>query len=100
MLACATRVYCLMQANLHPGTLSISANTTEALQIEVALSQRPLDNVTVSVSVPPAWDATPMAEVAPLQLVFTADTWDTPQSLLLQPRLVCDGDYYVKLAFQ
>lgn len=91
---------CVAQAILSPGKLYVTDNTTEPLNISVALSQQPSDVVIANVTTPAAWDGTPMAVVTPAQLQFTPVNWDQPQVLQLQPRLVCDGDYFVRVGFQ
>lgn len=78
----------------------VTEDTSDPLVINITLSQQPSDAVTISVTVPGAWDGTPMAEVYPSELVFTPDNWDQTQGLVLQPRPVCDGDYFVKLSLQ
>lgn len=91
---------CVLQARLSPGKLFISEATAGPLTINITLSQRPSDIVTVIVTVPGAWDGTPMAVVTPEQLQFTPGTWNQTRVLSLQPRPVCDGDYYVKMSLQ
>jgi hypothetical protein len=85
---------------LSPGKLFISEATEGPLAINITLSAQPSDVVTVTTAVPGAWDNTPMAVVAPSQLHFTPENWNQAQVLLLQPRPVCDGDYFVKLSLE
>jgi hypothetical protein len=56
--------------------------------------------VHVNISVPNAWNGAPIADVSPSKLVFQPDAWDVPQTFELQPKLACEGDYYVTLNFQ
>lgn len=93
-------VMCMLQAMLVPGRLVVIEGTSEALQVNVTLSQQPSEHVTISATVPGAWDGTPMAVVSPSALLFTPDNWSETQVLALQPRPVCDGDYFVSLSLQ
>jgi hypothetical protein len=100
---CAETTICLLlvaKAILTPGKLFVTANMTQPLEISVALSQQPSDVVIANVTTPAAWDGTPMAVVMPDQLQFTPDNWNQPRVLHLYPRLVCDGDYFVRVGFQ
>lgn len=90
----------VLQAKLSPGKLFIGEATAGSLDINITLSQQPSDIVTVTVTVPGAWDGTPMAVVTPSQLQFSPANWDQTQVLSLLPRPVCDGDYYVKMSLQ
>lgn len=90
----------VLQALLSPGKLLITEATAGPLAINITLTQQPSDTVTVLVTVPGAWDGTPMAVVTPSQLQFTPQNWRETQVLSLQPRPVCDGDYFVKMSMQ
>lgn len=80
---------------LSPGRLLVTSATTEPLTVNVTLTRRPSSNITVAVAVPRAWDGSPVAAIAPAQLLFTPDSWDSAQAVALQPMPVCEGDYHV-----
>jgi hypothetical protein len=60
----------------------------------------------VSLSVPPAWDGSPIADVYPPVLTFWpvedegGSLNHTPQSFAVHPRNACEGDYHISLAFE
>lgn len=90
------------QAVLSPGHLLVSGTSDGPLTINISLAQQPNSAVRVAVSVPHAWDGSPMAEVVPLSLLFEPgdDGWARPQAVTLQPRPVCDGDYFLTFDLQ
>jgi hypothetical protein len=96
----ATAVAIRLQATLSPGKVVVMDNATYPVKVNVTLSKQPSDTVTVTVAVPGAWDGTPMAIVEPSEIVFTPNSWNQTRVLTLQPRPVCDGDYFVKLNLQ
>lgn len=87
----------LTQADIRPGQLTV--DTGALLEFNVTLLQPPSAAVYVNVSVPSAWDGSPIADVFPSRLVFAPGSPLT-QTLALYPRLVCEGDYHIVLSFR
>lgn len=88
------------QALLVPGKLIVNSSNSQPQQVSVSLTGRPQSAVHVDISVPNAWDGAAIASVSPSNLVFQPDRWDVPQTIELQPKLACEGDYYVMLNFK
>lgn len=89
----------LSQAHLTPGVLHIDSATASA-EVSVALTSQPTSQVSVRVTVPNAWDGSPLADLVPAQLTFDPDTWNTSQTVALLPKPVCVGDYYITFSFR
>jgi hypothetical protein len=87
--------HCCLQVVVFPGQLLVDPTDSSAIEFSIGLLQQPSADVLVSITVPNAWDGGPIADVNPQQLAFTPDTWEFKQNIVLLPKQVCEGDYYI-----
>jgi hypothetical protein len=69
--------HCCLQVVVFPGQLLVDPTDSSAIEFSIGLLQQPI------------------ADVNPQQLAFTPDTWEFKQNIVLLPKQVCEGDYYI-----